>query len=232
MWEIWQQSLSLSKQLSGGYGSLMDIGCGAGQFLEFSKRIGWKDLVGIEWNPEVAKRAEEVSGAKVYTSDILKVSLPAQSFNVITLWDVIEHLNDVHSVLKETFRLLKPGGILLVGTPHCRGLTMRFLREKALVVNPPEHLILFSKIGMLKSLESAGFEVKKHWSFSIYLREWMNLLSNVRTTQNIEDKNYIRYRSKMTQSKAFLTLMSATNYFLKITNLGDQLIAIAQKPPS
>lgn len=231
IWDVWKQALEFTEKYS-NKGSLLDIGCGSGQFLTFAKKLGWSKLTGIEWNPEAANIARHNSDAVVYSTDILKVSLPSESFSGITLWDVIEHLNDVESVLNETFRLLKPGGVICIGTPHRYGLSIRLLQKHALTVNPPEHLIFFTQLGMQQALQTAGFNVLKQWSFSIYLREWLNFLSKFspKRVAKVEDENYIRCRSNLTQSVFFLTLMNIANNCLKITNFGDQLIVIAQKP--
>lgn len=229
VWDVWKEALKYIEKFA-GHGSLLDVGCGTGQFLIFAKRLGWTDLTGIELVPEVASRARNLSGAVIYTSDLLTTSLPAESFSGIVLWDIIEHLNNVQAVLQETFRLLKPGGVIFIGTVHYHGLSMRLLDKQALTVNPPEHLIFFTNKGMRKSLEFAKFNIKKQWSFSVYLREWMYLFSRVKSNNVGKYKSDTNYSSDITKSKLFMILMKIANVTLSVTNLGDELVAIAQKP--
>ncbi|MEA5536084.1 class I SAM-dependent methyltransferase [Crocosphaera sp. XPORK-15E] len=228
VWDVWKEGLEYIEKQA-GRGPLLDIGCGTGQFLVFAKQHGWTELKGIELNQRVAKIAGELSGGVIYTSELLKTSLPSASFSGIVLWDTIEHLNDIESALKEVFRLLKPGGVVLIGTVNRSGVSVRLLNKNALTVNPPEHLIFFTQKGMAQALKLAGFEVCKIWSFSIYLREWLNYFSKIKPSQKTEDDNDTDYRSKVNDSTAFLMLMKIANAFLKVTNLGDELVAIGQK---
>lgn len=229
VWEIWKQALEQIENCC-DRGSLLDIGCGTGQFLAFAKKLGWSDLTGIELVPEVADKARQLSGAVIHNCDLLSAYLPAQSFSGIILWDIVEHLNNIQAVLEESFRLLKPGGVIFIGTVHLHGFSMRLLQQNALTLNPPEHLIFFTQKGMSRVLKTAGFKAIEQYSFSIFLREWINVLSKFKPRQTGKYKTDTDYSSNLTQSKFFSILMKIANLFLKFTNLGDELVVLAQKP--
>ena len=81
-------------------GALLDLGCSSGSFLEFMRSKSWK-LHGIEMSAECAKTAERGSGAEVFVGDILDAHFPADAFDVITCFDVLEHLYEPPRVIVE-----------------------------------------------------------------------------------------------------------------------------------
>lgn len=227
VWPVWQQALDTIEALS-GRGPLLDVGCGTGPFLTFAEEHGWDNLTGIEMVPSVADTARKNSTAQIHTTDLLNAALPANSYVGIILWDIVEHLNNIRVVLAEAHRLLRNGGVIFIGTVHRQGLSMRLLQEKALTVNPPEHLVFFTQAGMGRVLELAGFDVKHQWSFSIYLREWLRFFYRFqRQTPAVESNNT---GSNVSGSSPFTGMMALANCFLKTTNLGDEPVAIGQKP--
>lgn len=220
-WRTWNELLDTAERLS-GRGPLLDVGCGTGQFLAFARSRGWTQLTGLEVISEIAEVAKQFSQATVHTTDIFHATLTPGSFSAVMIWDLLEHVGDVGAVLREAFRLLKPGGVILIGTVHFQGLSMRVFREWAFTVNPPEHLTFFTKKGLSAALGKAGFEVKKVWSYILYLKEWSRMAS----------PEYKRLRLGLTSSAVFLTVMEVGNVLLKWTHLGDELVAVAQKSAS
>jgi SAM-dependent methyltransferase len=93
---------------------LLDIGCGFGAFLSFANQAGF-DVTGVEIDKKIAQAARE-NGFVVYDDFLENLALPDNSFDVITLWDVIEHVPDPVSLLTECHRLLRPGGVLFYHT--------------------------------------------------------------------------------------------------------------------
>jgi hypothetical protein len=132
-------------------------------------------------------------------------------------------------VLERIFSLLKPGGIVIIGTVNQQGISMRFFKEKSLTVMPPEHLTFFTSKGMRQALRHQNFTGIMCWSCMIYLREWTRFLSRSTSNNTGDIKEYANVRSTLTDSSLFLQLIRVTNVGLKITNLGDELVATAQK---
>jgi len=227
--DVWKEGLTSIETVS-GKASILDIGCGTGQFLAYAQSLGWRDLTGVELVPDVANVAKRIPDTNIYTQDILSLSLPSESFSGIVLWDIAEHLNNLPKILEESYRLLKPGGFIFIGTVHRKGLSMRLLKHDALTVNPPEHLIFFTKGGLETSLKNAGFCIKKVWSFSIYLREWLNVIKKWKGRLGKTDEKSLSYPTTATQTPLFILLMKIANVFLSLTNLGDEIVAIASKP--
>jgi len=139
--------------------SLLDIGCGCGFLLKVAQDNGW-DATGIdmcEWEVEYAKKE---FGVKVEVKLFSDVNFSEESFNVITMFDLIEHLSDPMKGLKKCFNLLSCNGVLIVGTPDFGHPKARKKGEKWEHLYPPQHLFYFS-LPILKSLaEKTGFKYK------------------------------------------------------------------------
>jgi 2-polyprenyl-3-methyl-5-hydroxy-6-metoxy-1,4-benzoquinol methylase len=226
-WPLWKQTLEIAYKKV-GFGKLLDIGCGTGEFIQFAQKLGWLDTEGIEIVPEIATIAHTKTGSTIHGQVLGSAKLDYEAYSVITLWDVIEHLSDIKGNLKEIYKLLKPGGILILGTVNRNGFSIRSLKQNAMTFGPPEHLTFFTQKGTSLALNAQGMKVVKQWSSLIYLQEWTRFLGKTKT-QNSSSESYTEFRSKLTNSRIFLFLVEFINIFLKLTNLGDELIAIAQK---
>jgi 2-polyprenyl-3-methyl-5-hydroxy-6-metoxy-1,4-benzoquinol methylase len=226
-WPLWKQTLEIAYKKV-GFGRLLDIGCGTGEFIQFAQKLGWLDTEGIEIVPEIATIAHTKTGSTIHAQVLGSAKLDYEAYSVITLWDVIEHLSDIKGNLKEIYKLLKPGGILILGTVNRNGFSIRSLKQNAMTFGPPEHLTFFTQKGTSLALNAQGMKVIKQWSSLIYLQEWTRFLGKNKK-QNSSLESYTEFRSKLTDSSIFLFLVEFINIFLKLTNLGDELIAIAQK---
>ena len=135
---------------------LLDIGCSSGYFLSIANKYGYQGS-GVEPNlleSNYAKNAGlNVLGA---TIDDLPTSL---NFDVITMWDVLEHIDSPISYLKRITRLLNPNGIVFVQVPTCDSLAARIMRENCNMFDGIEHLTLFSSKSLDKCFAEAGFKL-------------------------------------------------------------------------
>lgn len=137
-------------------GRLLDIGCATGHFLhELCRDKHWQG-VGIDINEgalEVARR----QGVNVLLGELTKLSLPPASFDVVTIWEVIEHVPDPAKTLIEIHRILQPGGTLLLSTPNGQSLQARFWREHWHGWELPRHIQVFSSRTLHQLLVEKGF---------------------------------------------------------------------------
>lgn len=141
---------------------LLDIGCSSGLFLNEAREAGF-DGHGAELGAATSGFARDHFGLNVHTGDWRDAGHADASFDVITLFDVIEHLPDPLAELVAIRRLLKPGGLLLQSTPDIDGL---FPRASYLLANkldywphpePPHHLYQFSRRTLSALTEKAGY---------------------------------------------------------------------------
>ncbi len=137
-------------------GRLLDVGTAAGAFLKAAKDDGW-DATGIEPNQWLAEWGRAEYGVTIHVGSVDEVALPAASFDVVTLWDVIEHTPDPMHVLTRARSLLAPGGLLVVNYPDIGSWIARAMGRKWPFLSSV-HLYYFTRDTMRAALHRAGFE--------------------------------------------------------------------------
>ena len=138
-------------------GKLLDIGCGVGDFLLHVKKLGW-EVQGVEPSDEAKKIAETRLGF-LPKSPKEYASFPDHSFDVITLWHVLEHIDDLHFQTSEIDRLLKPGGRLIIALPNFQSFDCQYYKEKWAAWDVPRHLNHFAPDVLRGMFSTIGFQV-------------------------------------------------------------------------
>ena len=142
---------------------LLDIGCSSGLFLAEAREVGFT-VSGAELSPETGAFARDHFALDIHTGDWREAGHEPGSLDVVTLFDVIEHLPDPLAELAAIRRLLKPGGLLLQSTPNIDGLFPRlsYLLARRLDYwphpEPPHHLYQFSTRTLTEMTALAGYE--------------------------------------------------------------------------
>jgi 2-polyprenyl-3-methyl-5-hydroxy-6-metoxy-1,4-benzoquinol methylase len=137
-------------------GRVLDVGSHIGLFLEIAQEAGW-EAWGVEPSNWAAERAR-ARGLSVIHGALDHADLPRESFDAVTMWDVIEHLNDPLGALRHCRELLKPGGVIAVCTMDVSALFPR-LTGRRWPWYMQMHLIYFSKRTLAAMLDAAGYEV-------------------------------------------------------------------------
>jgi SAM-dependent methyltransferase len=137
-------------------GTMLDLGCSSGGFLGFFRGDPWM-LYGIEMSADCARRAEERTGADVFVGDILDAPFRSQSFDVITCFDVLEHLYEPRRVLEKVGEWLKPGGIFYVQVPNIDSAEARVFGTYWHGLELPRHLFHYSPTSLRKLAKATGF---------------------------------------------------------------------------
>jgi SAM-dependent methyltransferase len=138
----------------GRRGRILDVGCALGDFLAEARARGW-NTEGVEVSAYAAARARDI-GLCVHVGSLEELALEAASFDVVTLYDTIEHLPDPLATLQEVNRLLVPGGLLHVVTPNVGGIQSRLLGRRWYHYKPGEHLFYFEPKTLQSVLRRAG----------------------------------------------------------------------------
>lgn len=156
--KLYNSRLKLIESLYPEKGNLLDIGCGAGFFLNCAKERGW-DCYGLEILPEYIKYAQENFALENIRLESLDESLTydANTFDVVTLWDLVEHLRNPMDCLKRIHHVMKPGGLLIMWTPNVKNAL--FLKEKWTGYKILQHFYFFSGDSMNNLLGKAGFQI-------------------------------------------------------------------------
>jgi SAM-dependent methyltransferase len=138
-------------------GAILDLGCSSGSFLESLHSRSWK-LYGVEISPNEAKVAEMRTGAQVFVGNALDAPFAANSFDVITCFDVLEHLYEPRQVITKIAQWLKPGGILHIQVPNIDSAEARVFRTYWHGLELPRHLFHYSPASLKLLAESAGLQ--------------------------------------------------------------------------
>jgi 2-polyprenyl-3-methyl-5-hydroxy-6-metoxy-1,4-benzoquinol methylase len=124
-------------------GKVLDVGCGNGRYLDGMKKLGWL-VKGVEFN-ESAVRVCNLSGLDVHHGDLLSANFDTDSFDVINVSHVIEHVPNPKEFFAELSRVLKKNGTLIIKTPNSQALGRRLFSINWYANDVPRHIYLFSE---------------------------------------------------------------------------------------
>jgi len=148
--------LNLLKQAR-SEGKILDVGCYAGIFLDEARKAGYA-VAGIEPSKWASEYARQKTGAEVWTGTCEKIMLPKEEFDVVTVWDVVEHFEDPAGCFRALHPTLKPGGLILVTTHDIDSRAAKILGKRYPWLMR-FHLFHFSPKTLGEMLKRCGFEV-------------------------------------------------------------------------
>ena len=155
--------LQVARLRSGG--RLLDVGASTGLFLNEMRRFGQWMLVGVELNEHTASYARDTFGLEMFAGQVEEAPWPCASFDVITCWDVLEHLPNPHAALFKMHELLTDDGYLMLSVPNAGSLDARLFGRYWIGLDPPRHLSVFSLAGLERLLGETGFKVDAAFCF-------------------------------------------------------------------
>jgi 2-polyprenyl-3-methyl-5-hydroxy-6-metoxy-1,4-benzoquinol methylase len=142
--------------------TLLEIGCGGAFFLKAAERAGWKSVAGVEVSEAAVTFNQSKLGLDVRLGTIEEVKFPKNRYDVVAMFDTIEHLFDPKHILTIAFELLRPGGVLVLSTPNINALSRHALGISWAVLSPYEHLYYFSPSTLTAMLENSGYTNINH----------------------------------------------------------------------
>lgn len=151
-------------------GRLLDIGAGTAAFLHKMKQSGW-DVEGLEPDSLARENAKQLYGLDLKTSEQL-FELPAQSFDAITMWHVLEHVHDLHEYVDQLKLLLKPEGRIFIAVPNYTSFDAGYYKHFWAAYDVPRHLYHFSPTSITQLLLRHGLQlkgIKAMWFDSFYV---------------------------------------------------------------
>ena len=151
-----KKKVGLINGLHPAKGRILDIGAGTGDFLAMAKSNGW-DIIGIE----PSEKAKTIAGKKGVIFAESMQSLEKQSFDVITMWHVLEHVPNLEEQIKELKRLLKPDGTIIIAVPNFRSFDAKYYRRFWAGFDVPRHLWHFSKKAIKQLFLKEKMKVEK-----------------------------------------------------------------------
>ncbi len=140
------------------HGRLLDVGCGNGIFLHFARLRGW-DAYGVDNSGSAVERARRLLGERVALGALPEARYAAASFDVITLFEVLEHVPGPREYLDEVHRILMRGGWLCLSVPNFDSLERVVFGRWWNGLDAPRHLQQFTRQSLRRLLEHSGFQI-------------------------------------------------------------------------
>jgi len=141
-----------------GQGRLLDFGCGSGSFLQRMQRRGW-DVLGVDISAVVVQRIRRELGLPALAGSLWHPELPTAGFDLITMWQSLEHVHRPLEILRRACELTAPGGRLIVSVPNIESGPFRWFGSAWFALELPRHLTHFSAGSLRRMVELAGFRV-------------------------------------------------------------------------
>jgi cyclopropane fatty-acyl-phospholipid synthase-like methyltransferase len=197
-------------------GSLLEIGSAYGYFLEMAKEH-WR-VRGMEISPEAAEHSRDTLRLNVTQGDFLDQPDEPELYDLICLWDTIEHLTQPVRTLEKAARWLQPGGYVAVTTGDIGSLVARVRGEHWRLIHPPTHVTYFSRATLARTMERAGLRVHSVRAVG-YWRSYRSMMQTM----------------LMSPARPHPLLYGAATFGGRLDvpvylNLGDIMLMIAQKP--
>lgn len=146
-------------------GRVLDIGCATGIFLRGMQLRNW-ECYGVEPSIHAAEYARTRFDLPIHTGYLGNGQFPDSFFDIITLWDVFEHLPSPIDTLAVIFKILKPGGLLVITTPNIDSWSSKFFGKFWAGWEVPRHYHVYSPQLLRSLLQKTGFDFSKFASFT------------------------------------------------------------------
>ncbi|MBL4735522.1 MAG: class I SAM-dependent methyltransferase [Flavobacteriales bacterium] len=207
---------------------LLDVGCGAGFFLEIAREKGW-DAYGTERNQQALSIGTK-KGIKMYDENWLDEPTSNNLFDVITAFELIEHIGNPNPLFGQITNALRPGGVVYTTTPNFNAINRYLLRNKwDDVIAYPDHLSYFSTKSLDALWESHG--LKKIYSLTngysvTHFRRGMKISNHQVVTVNSDDEVI---RTAFESNRVLGFIKKVLNYVLSLLGVGESLKSLYVK---
>ena len=194
-------------------GKMLDIGCGVGDFLHTAEEHGWT-CTGVEPSEDAKAIAKTKTKANIINSEDME-KIPDATFDLITMWHVLEHVDDLKWQIEQLHRLTKTKGRIVIAVPNYKSYDAQYYKELWAAYDVPRHLSHFNKNVLTKIFKSKNLEL-------------------VQTDKLIWDAYYISYMSEQYKQHKFPLLKGAfrgciSNCKARHTNEWSSMVYIFEK---
>jgi SAM-dependent methyltransferase len=207
-------------------GAILDVGCGSGWFLERMARAGWR-VSGVEPSPSAAETGRS-RGIPIATGTLRTAALPAAAFDYVRANHSFEHVPDPNETVAEMFRVLRPGGKLLLGVPNIDGWVARLFRQYWWHLAPPVHVFQYSAATLPRMLEKHGFRVQRVQ----YNSDGVSIFGSLKIYAHRRRERWSTSLSgeRLTESRLLVVVCHFIAKLLDVVRAGDAIEVIAVKP--
>jgi SAM-dependent methyltransferase len=206
-----------------GRGRLLDFGCGGGWLAARMKRYGWY-VEGMDFSAYAACKVERQFGIRVHVGTLPHPAIGPESFDVINMGQVLEHVHRPHALIEAAAKALCPGGLLVVSVPNFESWSMRTFGAASPAIDIPRHLLHFAPETLRRLLQAHGLEVEQLRILGQV--GWMRR-TLARTRQAGATGWKQRWLARLGRSPL---LVSALTRWTEWTRQADKLMAFARRP--
>ena len=199
--------------------NILDIGCGNGHFLVTAKEMGW-NVYGTEFSDDIVKLLLS-KGLTIHQGELSNAKWDKNTFDVITSFEVIEHINNADIEIAILKRFLRRGGVHYITTPNFNGISKYIVGKNWRIVEYPEHLSYYTPETLNRLLTQNNFKKLSLVTTGMYLSGLKNLDDTIDHHQTTEA---LRIKA---ETNWFLGMVkNLINSVLSMLNLGDSMKAI------
>jgi SAM-dependent methyltransferase len=202
---------------------LLDIGCGEGQLLHTAQRMGW-DAQGVESCTHAAAICRRF-GLHVECGNLLEAHYARGSFDVVTMIEVIEHLNKPKEFVSKSYELLRQGGVFYLTTPNFNCLARRLTGARWSMIHG-EHLLYFTPATLTSLLRRFGFRVLSCKVKNISFAQICSIFGGSNCASAPSTNNL---RETIEKNSGLKTLKQIANLILNLTGTGETIECLCQK---
>ncbi|MBW3544924.1 MAG: class I SAM-dependent methyltransferase [Bacteroidetes bacterium] len=206
---------------------ILDVGCGAGFFLEQAQKRGW-EVYGTEYSNKALELCA-AKGFKMQEGVLDSKGFSVHNFDVITSFEVIEHINNPQEELYHINRLLRSGGLFYCTTPNFNSIMRYYLKDNYNIIGYPEHLSYYTYKTLTKVLKKSGFKKKKFLITGISLTRISESKSTVASTVELINSADEKLRRQIEQKWYLGLVKSIANNILTLSNTGMTLKGYFEK---
>jgi SAM-dependent methyltransferase len=204
-----------------GQGRLLEYGCGAGWLGKRLRDRGW-DVTGMDFSPYAAAQARRLFGLPVIVGSLPHPAVAAESFDVIVMGAVLEHVHRPHDIIGAAAKALRPGGYLVVVVPNLGSWGFRTFGKSWWGLQLPVHLLHFTPATLRRLLEAHGLEVRHE--FQPARASWMRRSLAAARKQGLASSLWLRMLARSRLGASLLTRWSVA------AGKGDCLLMRAYRP--
>ena len=192
---------------------LLDVGCGPGTLLGLLKVNGF-EVLGLDYSSEAAAIALAENGVKVIVGSLERAALEDASFDLVTLFHVMEHVTNPQTLLAEVRRILKADGRVIIQVPNIASWQFRLFGEKWYGLDVPRHVIDYSDKSIQQLLTHEGFSIHRVRHFN--LRDNAQALASTLLPALDPVGRSVRSRRRATEESAFGAWLRHAIYFMAV----------------
>lgn len=197
---------------------IMDVGCGTGLFLKLAEKNGWKECIGIDANSSyIDSYIEDGKPGLKYinsTFESLDLNKVGKDYDCISLWNVLEHLYDLHAMIESFTKILKKDGLIFIMVPNVESLVTRLSRSNSPTFNW-QHVSNFSPASLKRLFELHGFK-------EVFFETVISEIDNIKSYMSGEHP----YQGHGDPESLFDFI---TPEYIHKNNLGSRMIGIYKK---